>query len=353
MKDKANKKQNVKPLFLSTILVAGAYVVIQYFAIGSFFSAGVWMIVGSVLTVFGEVSTVSIPFAYATPLLVLIAPALIIGFFLAIFKQSYAFRIAFLSSMMAYFIASLFTFLAFYVPTIKLVIYFVTMAIAYVLSLLIIKKISRPLIVWAMIIGFAAVNVIVVPMITNATVRPIAEKRQMDELSSALDDLRFIVYYPTYIPDGLTATDAKLEGYHNTSYQHKHVSYEIGKVEVMISEKLKNQESVFNKKDNCDISAIWLEMRTKDEITQNRAQKSRDNLAPCHKIGTTDDGQEVYRESNNGQFEFYYAEIDETIIVMQHDKLPKPRYADDFEKEIMKVVNSMESLDYSRIKSGY
>jgi hypothetical protein len=121
----------------------------------------------------------------------------------------------------------------------------------------------------------------------------------------------------------------------------------------MISEKLKNQEPVFNKTDNCDISAIRFEMRSNSEVRQAIIDRSRDNLSICQMLGKTDSGHEVYIEANKSQFEFYYMEVDGTIIVMQHDKLLKPRYADDFEKEVLKIFNSMEKLDTSKLTAGY
>jgi hypothetical protein len=121
----------------------------------------------------------------------------------------------------------------------------------------------------------------------------------------------------------------------------------------MISEKLKNQDSVFNKTDNCDISAIWFEMRTKDAISDTRAASSRDNLVGCRLLGKTDDGREIYIKANKSQFEFYYMEIDNTIVVMQHDKSSRPRYTEDFKNEVLKLYNGMKRMEGADLKPGY
>ncbi|MNI75485.1 hypothetical protein D3C73_1316400 [compost metagenome] len=121
----------------------------------------------------------------------------------------------------------------------------------------------------------------------------------------------------------------------------------------MVREKLKNQDEIFNKTDNCDISTIWLAMGSKNEINPAEIANSRDNLSICRLLGKTDDGHDVYIKASKSQFVFYYMEINGTIIVANHDTAPQSRYSTDFEKEVLKMFNSMKPLGPSGLTAGY
>lgn len=350
MSDKSKETNIMKKTFIFAALVSAIYVAIQLLNVNSFLSAGVWLLLGPFMSTADTGTVLSIILSFAFQVLTLITPALIIGLFLAITKQPNPFRVALLSVLLTYLVSLILGFVLFYLPLLRFVIYFVGMFVAYFAAKAIVDRIRRPLPVWALISGLTVVSIVAAPIISNTIYRPVADKKHADMFATSLENLKFTAYYPTYIPNGLSATDAKFEGYQNLAFQHQHINYTIGKLEVRISEKLINQDGVFNKGDNCDISAVWFEMRSENEISPAKAESSRDNLAPCRILGKTKDGHEVYIEANKSQSEYYYMEVDGTIIVMQHDKLPRPRYASDFENEIMKIFNSMEELDSSKIK---
>lgn len=341
-------------LIVSAVIIASIYTAIEYFHIDDYMMYGLWMVASWI-----PAAIMNTPPRGASLLMqplqvvALLAPGIIIGFILAIFKKQAAFRVAFISTMIAYFISKVATAFLLSAWISGLVIPFVAMFVGYIIAHLSVRRITKPVFSWLIIIALVLLNLLAIPLITRAISKPITDARQANELSLAIKDMKFTAYYPGYIPQSLEATKAKFEGYHNPKYQHPHISYTVGKLEFMVSEKLKSQDPIFNKTDNCDISAIWSAMRTKAEISQAEADKSRDNLVICRVLGKTDDGHEVYVKANKSQFKFYYMEVDGTIIAMEHDTARKPRYADDFEKEVLKVFNSMEKLDTSKLVAGY
>ena len=349
------KLQNTTPkIIVSAVIIAGIYVAIEYFHLDDYMMYGLWMAASWIpATIMSTPARGASLLMQPLQVIALLAPGIITGFTLAIFKQRAAFRVAFISTMIAYFISKVAAAFLLSAWISGLVVPFIAMLVGYAVAYLLVRRITRPVFSWLIIIALVLVNLLAIPIITRAISKPITDARQANELSLAVKDMKFTAYYPSYIPKGLGATQAKFEGYHNSKYQHPHVSYTVGKLEFMVSEKLKNQEPVFNKTDNCDVSAIWSAMRTKAEISQAEADKSRDNLAICRVLGKTDNGHEVYVKANKSQFKFYYMEVDGTIIAMEHDTAPKPRYADDFEKEVLKIFNSMEKLDTSKLVGGY
>lgn len=346
------QKPTIK-IIIGAIIAASIYGAIEYFHIGDYMMYGVWMALSWIPAAAGAPATGTNLLMQPLQVVALLAPAIIIGFILAVSKQQAPFRIAFMSAMVAYFISKIIDAYFFITWIDEFVAPLIAMFIGYILAYLLVRKITKPIFIWIIVIALVLLNLFAIPFITRAISKPITDDRQASELSSAIKEMKFTPYYPAYIPEGLEATKAKLEGYHNSTWQHQHVSYNVGKLEFMISEKLKNQEPIFNKTDNCDISAIWFAMDNKAEISQAEADKSRDNLAVCRVLGKTDDGHEVYIKANRSQFESYYMEIDGTIIVMHHDKLLRPRYAADFEKEVLKIFNSMKKLDTSELAAGY
>ena len=346
------QKTTVK-IIISAIVAASIYSAIQYFHIGDYMMYGVWMAASWAPTTSGSPVHGTSLLLQPLQVVALLAPAIIIGFIFAIFKQQTPFRTAFISTMVAYFISKIVDAFFFTTWVDELIAPFLAMFVGYILAYLLVRKITKPVLTWAIILSLVLLNLFAIPHITKSISKPITDARQANELSSAVKDMKFTTYYPSYIPEGLETTKAKLEGYHSSAWQHQHVSYSVGKLEFMISEKLKNQEPVFNKTDNCDISAVWSTMRSKSEISQAKIDQSRDNLTICRMLGKTDDGYEVYIKANKSQFESYYMEIGDTIIVMQHDKLTRPRYANDFEKEVLKIFNSMDKLDTSKLTAGY
>lgn len=353
MKKTTKVQKTTVKIIISAIIAASIYTAIEYFHIGDYMMYGVWMAASWIPTTLDSPVHGSSPLLQPLQVVALLAPAIIIGFILAIFKQQTPFRTALISTMVAYFISKVVDAFFFTTWIDELIAPFLAMFVGYTLAYLLVRKITKPVLTWAIILSLVLLNLFAIPHITRSISKPITDARQANELSSAIKDTKFTTYYPSYIPEGLEATKAKLEGYHNSSYQHQRVSYNVGKLEFMISEKLKNQEQVFNKADNCDISSIWFEMRSKSEISQAKINQSRDNLTICRVLGKTDDGYEVYVKANKSQFEFYYMEIDGTIVVMQHDKLTKPRYANDFENEVLKIFNSLDKLDTSKLTAGY
>lgn len=347
-------ENNTKKAVLTILAIMAIYIAIHYLRLEEYATYGILIGISWLASSFSDSSNqLSLSLTYLGQLISVLAPGVIIGFLLTILKQQHAFRLGFATTLIAYFIVKIAEILLSMSFVNEFVIQSLAILLACTIALLLVKRVMKPSIIWPIIIGVALINVFAIPHITNAISKPIVENKQANELSEATAKMKFTAYYPNYIPDSLNVSEVKLEGYHNPQYQHQRVSYEVGKLEFVISEKLKNQEQVFNKTDNCDISAIWFEMRSKSEISQTMVNRSRDNLAICRMLGKTNDGHEVYIEANKSQFEFYYEEIDGTIIVMQHDTSPRPRYADDFEKEVLKVFNSMKALNSSRLTAGY
>jgi hypothetical protein len=234
-----------------------------------------------------------------------------------------------------------------------LMIMVLTATIAAAGALWLVRHIKKLLYIWLLIAGLIIFSTVGLPYITNAIAKPIAAAKRQDDLKAAVGTLQFTAYYPSYAPTGLTKEPATLVGYHGTLSSHKRIEYQVGKVEFFVSEKLKNQDQIFNKTTNCDVSSIWFEGKFRSEILQSTIDRSLDNLSICQILGKTDDGNDVYIEANKSQFEFYYMEIGNSIIVSEYDKVNGPKYADNFRGEILKIYNSMKQLDISQIKAGY
>ena len=354
MKNKSKQQNTIKKLLISAAVVAVIYTLIHYLYLPNHMMYGIWIAIGSLLYTVTPEPSLSISFAYASQFSMLLAPTLILGFVLAVFRQSSPFKVAFISTMITHPVLAIAGIFLSSVWIERFIVPLFAMFAAYILTILLLKRVNKSIFIWAIAVSLFAMNLTITPMVANRLSRSMAEDQQTKDLELAVKNIKFTAYYPSYVPEGLAASDAKLEGYRDRRYQHQHVSYQIGKLEIMMSEKLKNQDAVFNKTDNCDISSIMFEMKTKDEIPRARVERSRDNLSVCRVLGATQQGYNVYVEANSrSQFEFYYMEIDNTVVVMQHNKLLKPRYPEGFENEILKIYNSMNPIENSSLKPQY
>lgn len=352
-KNISTKKHPIGKFLIWAGIAAGLYAAIAYFNLDDYMMYGIGLIIGWVSSLIGTPSNGLTFLQQPLALLQIVAPGLMIGFLLTIARQRNSFRIAFLGTMIAYFIVKVTDAYQFYPWNAAVTIPFLAMLVGYSIVYLVVRWIRNAIVVWLLVIALAAVNILVVPSLTRSISQPITKAKQAAKLSEAAQALKFTAYYPDYTPAGLQTTPAKLEGYNYSAFQHTHVSYSTGKLEFMVSEKLKDQDQVFNKTDNCDIGAIWFAMRSKNEINPAEIANSRDNLSICRLLGKTDSGHDVYIKASKSQFVFYYMEINGTIIVANHDTAPQSRYSTDFEKEVLKMFNSMKPLGPSGLTAGY
>jgi len=355
-----NGKKQLKMISQKQVVTIGIIVAISlaiaYLNLAQYIAMFIWMVYTWLMSnIFASIASplLASGLILLQKAIVLLIPGLILGFILKLFKIKDAFKLGFIVSLIAACIAPILAIFMHGSVIIQFFSLFISQIIAAVVGVLCAPRITKTVYVGMIIVGLVLFNLLALSYVTNFIGRPLAQAKRANELTQATSTLKFAPYYPAYIPEGLEAKQAKLEGYHNGTYQHKRVSYQIGTVEFMVSEKLKNQDPVFNKTDNCDIGQIWFTMRTKDQISQAEVDKSRDNLKICQVLGKTDTGYEVYIHAGKSQFEFYYMEIDGTIIVAERDKLLSPRYADDFQNEMMKVYNGMNKLDSTKLEAGY
>lgn len=353
MKNTLTIKHPIGKFLIWAGIATGLYAAITYFHLDDYMMYGTGMIIGWAVSPLGASSDGLSFLRQPLTLIPLLAPGLVIGFLLTIAKQQHPFKVAFLGTMIAYFIIKVINAYQFYPWNAAVTIPLLAMLVGYSVAYLVVRWIRNAILVWLLVIALAAVNILAVPSLTRSISQPIAKAKQAAKLSEAAQALKFTAYYPHYTPAGLQMMPAKLEGYNYSAFQHTHVSYGAGRLEFMVSEKLKNQDQVFNKTDNCDISAIWFAMRSKNEINPTKIADSRDNLSVCRLLGKTDSGHDVYIKASKSQFVFYYMEVNGTIIVANHDTAPKSRYSEDFEQEVFKIFNSMKALDPSKLTAGY
>ncbi|OJU88026.1 hypothetical protein BGO17_03565 [Candidatus Saccharibacteria bacterium 49-20] len=354
VKSQKTKSKISKSTLITAGIIVGTYLVGTYLGFTQHIVMFLWMAVSGLTAGFASsgANAASAVVSVAMQVLAILIPGVIVGFVLAVCKRQYAFRVGFMATLIAAFITPIVSIYTLS-DVMRFVVQFAVIVGAAFAALGIVKYVKKPLLGVLIVGGLVALNVFALQPALHALSRPISEAKQASELERAVSDIVFTPYHPTYIPSGLEATPAKLEGYHSTAYDHKRVTYKVGKVEFMVSEKLKNQDSLFNKTNNCDVSSIWFEMRTKDEVSQSRVERSLNNLSVCQVLGTTEGGVPIYIEAGKSQFEFYYMELDGTIIVAQHDTLPKPRYGEDFKNEMLKVYNGMRKVSVDELQVGY
>jgi len=340
----------LKSQLTTALIVSVVYTAIQYFALSRAATFGFMQLLGTL-----KLSTIlggGLVTNYLFLLMGILVPALLLYLLLSVLKKPHAFKTAVMSTMIAYLFYTLLTpFVK--VTALSLVLYFVLELVSFFFVVRLVEGAKKQLFTWLGVIVLIAFNLFVLPYLSNYISRVSYAGTSEQQMQAALNTLDFVPYFPAYIPKGLEVTRPKLNGYQDTKYANENIVYEIGNVEFRLSKVLKNQDKILNFQTNCDISTLWFEMSSSKEVGLSRITRSLDNLAICNKVGMTETGQDIYAEGReDSQYTFYYMAIGDTNIVAQYEKMRRPRYSDDFEKEIIKIFSSMQKLNNARITQG-
>jgi hypothetical protein len=205
-----------------------------------------------------------------------------------------------------------------------------------------------PVIIGGMLI-FA--TLFLTPYITRQIENGQYETKDKQLFQSAVNNLDFTAYYPTYSSSSFLASPAKLNGYSKPPYSNETVSFLLGKAQVRESERLVDQDKVMNFVNNCDINAIRFSMETSSRITDFNLQSSLDNFKKCNLIHTTPSGIKVYFESN-GQLTDFYMLVNNTNIVITFDDINTQKYDSAQLPEILKIIDSLHTISAAKLQKG-
>jgi len=169
---------------------------------------------------------------------------------------------------------------------------------------------------------------------------------------TAVDNLNFSPYYPTYISSIYPASAAKLNGYDNIAYSNETVTFTLGDAEVKQGGYLKGQDKVMNFVDNCTIYRLWFSLEDEGAaIRRNDIDQSLEHPQKCNLIQTTPTGKKVYF-NDDGQWVRFYVKLNQTNLIIDFDNLNGRKYDPNHLDEILKIIDSLQPLNKSKLEDG-
>ncbi|HEX6416434.1 MAG TPA: hypothetical protein VFZ62_02815 [Candidatus Saccharimonadales bacterium] len=174
------------------------------------------------------------------------------------------------------------------------------------------------------------------------------ENRVFQKAVSALD---FSVYYPTFQSKEYPVSSPMLYGYDGSKYTKTSLTFTLGKAKVKQQKVLQNQHEVMNFSDHCDILELWSIFTDTDSLQQRDIDSSKERQMPCQMIHKTPDGKEVYFYDRAGLV-FFYIRTESTNIIIRFDDDARYRYDPGSLPEMLRVIDSLELLDKSKIEKG-
>lgn len=204
-------------------------------------------------------------------------------------------------------------------------------------------------------IAIGAVALGLLLYLTPILTHPIEARRATAKINSTfkqtVQQLNFTSYYPSYKSTALPTTYPLLNGYADTIYLSETIDFFLGKAWVRQSQLLEGQSKIMDFTNNCDILAVWSSMGNGTTINAATIENSRNNPKMCNLIQITPSGKNVYL-LEVGNSAFIYTQIDGTNIVIVFDEFYHNKYDPTQLPEILKIIDSLEPLDKSRLKMG-
>lgn len=168
----------------------------------------------------------------------------------------------------------------------------------------------------------------------------------------AIDTLGFTPYYPTYSSSIYPPSAAKLNGYDNVAYSNETVTFTFGNAEVKQGGYLQGQDKVMNFVDNCTIYLLWSSLEDEGAtIRQDDIDQSLEHPQKCELIKTTSTGKKVYFD-DDGQWVRFYVKLDQTNLIIEFDNVNGREYDPNHLDEILKIIDSLQPLDKSKLEDG-
>lgn len=190
------------------------------------------------------------------------------------------------------------------------------------------------------------------PVVTHPIDARRATVKADTNFKSAVDRLNFSPYYPTYTSSIYPASAAKLNGYDDIAYSNETVTFTLGDAEVKQGGYLKEQDKVMNFVDNCTIYLLWFSLEDEGAIIrQDDIDQSLEYPQKCELIKTTSTGKKVYF-NDDGQWVRFYVKLDQTNLIVEFDNVNGREYDPNHLDEILKIIDSLQPLDKSKLEGG-
>lgn len=103
--------------------------------------------------------------------------------------------------------------------------------------------------------------------------------------------------------------------------------------------------------DNCSISRLWFSMENGTSINQRDIDRSLQHPQKCDLISVTASGKRVYFREDN-QNAWFYAKLDQTNFIIKFDRINTVKYDPNNRDEILKIIDSLQPLDKTRLEDG-
>lgn len=228
---------------------------------------------------------------------------------------------------------------------------FLLALLSTLLVCLVIPKIKKRSISWALVLLTIGYTTYVQPQIISAVqYKENTEKSEM-LFKDSLKNLDFEVFYPSYVPASMELSDPILDDYTNRQYANKNVQFTLDRIEVTQGALLGNQDRIMNFTDHCDISLILSTTLRNPKISEREVKRSLSRPTTCNLVATTVSGKKIYTEES-GQWVWFYTQIGSTNIVFEFDRINGQEYDPSFQPEIIKIIDSLEILDKDKVKRG-
>lgn len=227
--------------------------------------------------------------------------------------------------------------------------------VAYVIFACVTRLMSRVSVGRTPSIAMGVICLALLLYLTPVVTYPINAQRATTKANatfgSAVEALNFLPYYPTYSSSIYPASSAKLNGY-DSAYSNETVTFMLGDAQVKQGGYLNGQDKVMNFIDNCTIYRLWSSLEDEGAtIRQDDIDQSLEHPQECNLIRTTPTGKKVYF-NDDGQWVRFYVRLNQTNLIIDFDNINGRKYDPSHLEELLKIIDSLQPLDKSKIEEG-